>query len=93
MSFGLRDEVARLLKLVPTLRKLGERFERCHRDAIVFPCTQCGESYAVPYRCNLAICEYCSGYRARQIYKRYLARIKRRRDLKHVTLTWGSVEN
>jgi hypothetical protein len=85
----LRDEIARLLKATPSLRRLAERYERCHRDAIIFSCEQCGRVYAVPYSCNLVICEHCSKKRAKAIYWRYFRRIKGRQDLKHVNLNWG----
>lgn len=69
--------------------KLAGRYERCHKDAILFHCKQCGKVYIVPYACNLVICEHCSKKRARAIYRRYYKRIKTKYDLKHVTLTWG----
>lgn len=92
LSFELRDEILQLLKITPSLSKMAKRFEKCQRDAIVFYCEQCGERYAVPYACNLVICEYCSKRIGRRIYRRYFDRIKDRQDLKHVTLTWGHGE-
>jgi hypothetical protein len=85
----LRDEILRLLKITPSLSRLAKRFEKCQRDAILFYCEQYGERYAVPYACNLVICEHCSRRIGRRTYKRYLDRIKDEQDLKHVTLTWG----
>jgi hypothetical protein len=35
-GFELGDEIARLLKATPSLRRLAERYERCHKDAILF---------------------------------------------------------
>jgi len=83
-EFGFEVERCRI-----DFSKLAERYERCHRDAILFHCEQCGKVYMVPYACNLVICEHCSKKRARVIYRRYYERIKTKHDLKHVTLTWG----
>lgn len=91
-SFKLREEILRLLEITPSLCGLAKRFERCDRDAILFYCEQCGRCYAVPYACNLVMCEHCSKRISRRIYRRYFDRIKGKQDLKHVTLTWGHGE-
>lgn len=70
------------------LDNIRNKLINCSKNNIIFHCSNCGEVYSIPLRCDLILCEKCGNRRFMKLRKKYLPILKQYQNIKLLTLTW-----